>query len=192
MYQLGFDLHAVPFKLLVEEVRVWHALGRPNKFLFLLWQISREACDATWLQPEATICDFDVAEDVCARKIILLALRRLVGIRRERADVDQSGNALVGSRGCNDCSAIRMTNENGRATNPTERFADCCDIAFESVETVLGRDHFAPLRLKRWDQFTEARTIRPESVGEYNTWFCCHIFLFLLLGICVEHSLGSS
>jgi hypothetical protein len=26
------------FKLLVEEVRVWRALGRPNKFLFLLWQ----------------------------------------------------------------------------------------------------------------------------------------------------------
>jgi len=80
------------FKLLVEEVRVWHALGRPNKFLFLLWQISREACDATWFQPHATICDFDVAEDVCARKFILLALRRLVGIRRECADVDQSGN----------------------------------------------------------------------------------------------------
>jgi hypothetical protein len=80
------------FELLVEEVRVWHALGRPNKFLFLLWQISREACDATWLQPHATIGDFDVAEDVCARKFILLALRRLVGIRRECADVDQSGN----------------------------------------------------------------------------------------------------
>src|SRR5205807_10238469 len=75
------------FKLLVEEVRVWHALGRPNKFLFLLWQISREACDATRFQPDATIRDFDVAEDVCARKFILLALRRLVGIRRESADI---------------------------------------------------------------------------------------------------------
>src|SRR5438067_7122238 len=31
MYQLGFDLHAVPFKLLVEEVRVWHALGSPKQ-----------------------------------------------------------------------------------------------------------------------------------------------------------------
>jgi len=30
------------FKLLIEEVRVWHALGRPNKFLFLLGQIPRE------------------------------------------------------------------------------------------------------------------------------------------------------
>src|SRR5207253_958588 len=106
MYQLGFDLHAVPSSFWLKRSASGTPLGRPNKFLFLLllWQISREACDATWLQPEATICDFDVAEDVCARKFILLALRRLVGIRRERADVDQSGNALVGSRGCNDCS----------------------------------------------------------------------------------------
>jgi hypothetical protein len=105
------------FELLVEEVRVWHALGRPNKFLFLLWQISREACDATWLQPHATIGDFDVAEDVCARKFILLALRRLVGIRRECADVDQADNALVGSCGRDDSSAVGMTNENGRAAD---------------------------------------------------------------------------
>ena len=99
---------------------------------------------------------------------------------------------LVGSRGCNNCSAVRMTDENSRAADPSERFVDCCDIAFESVETILGRDHFVPLRLKRWDQFTKARTIRPKSVGENNTWFCCHICLSLLLGICVEHSLASS
>jgi hypothetical protein len=129
MYQLGFDLHAVPFKLLVEEVRVWHVLGRPNKFLFLLWQISREACDATWLQPHATICDFDVAEDVCARKFILLALRRLVGIRRECADVDQRGNAFIVSRGRDDSSAVRMTDENSRAADPSQRSVDCRDVS---------------------------------------------------------------
>jgi len=55
-FQIGVDsavvlAHDVParlgsprgsFKLLVEGVRIWHALGRPNKFLFLLGQISRE------------------------------------------------------------------------------------------------------------------------------------------------------
>jgi hypothetical protein len=136
-------------------------LGRPNKFLFLLWQISREACDATWLQPHATICDFDVVEDFRARKFILLVLRRLVGIRRERADVDESGNALVGSRGCNDCSAVRMTHENNRAADPSERFVDCRDVAFQSVEAVLGRNYFVPLRLKRWDQLAKARAVGP-------------------------------
>jgi hypothetical protein len=34
-----------------------------------------------------TIRDFDVAEDVCARKFVLLALRRLVGIRRKCSNV---------------------------------------------------------------------------------------------------------
>jgi hypothetical protein len=37
------------FKLMVEEVHVWHALSRPNEFLFLLWQVSRETRNATWL-----------------------------------------------------------------------------------------------------------------------------------------------
>jgi len=40
----------------------------------------------------------------------------------------------------------------------------------ETVQAVLGRYHFVSFRLKRWDQFTEARTIRPKSMGEYNAW----------------------
>jgi hypothetical protein len=31
--------------------------------------------------------------------------------------------------------------------------------------------------LKWNDQLAEARTIRPKSVCEYNTWFTCHIGL---------------
>jgi hypothetical protein len=77
-------------------------------------------------------------------------------------------------------SAVRMTNENGRAADPPERSVDCRDVAFESVETVLGRDHFVRLGLKRWDQLAEAGAIGPESVNEYNTWFRCHICFFLL------------
>jgi hypothetical protein len=61
---------------------------------------------------------------------------------------------------------------------PSERSVDCSDVAFESVETVLGRDHFVPLRLKRWDQLAEARAVGPESVGENDAWFSCHIVSF--------------
>jgi hypothetical protein len=64
------------FKLLIEQVRVWNALRRLNKFLFLLRQISREARNATRFQPDAPFCDFDVAEDVGTRKFVLLALRQ--------------------------------------------------------------------------------------------------------------------
>jgi hypothetical protein len=110
-----------------------------------------------------------VAEDLCARKFILLALRRLVGIRRECADVDQPGNALIGSRGCNNCSAVLMPDENGRAADPSERSVDCRDVAFESVETVLGRDHFVPLGSPnengtRWETVTW--TGKPERASE--------------------------
>ena len=51
---------------------------------------------------------------------------------------------------------------------------DCRDVAFKTVETVLGRDHFVPLGLKRRDQLAEARAIGPEPVSEYNAWFCFH------------------
>src|SRR5439155_17273004 len=106
---------------------------------------------------------------------------RLVGIRRECADVDQRGNAFVHSRGCDDSSAVRMTDENSRAADPSQRSVDCRDVAFETVETVLGCDYFVPLSLKRRDQLAEARAIGPKPMGEYDTWFCCHISLSFLI-----------
>src|SRR6266478_9309176 len=118
---------------MVREVRVWHALGRPNKFLFLLRQVSREARNATRFQPDAIISNFNVAEDVCARKFLLQALRRLVGVRRECADVDQRGNAFVHSCGCDDSSAVGMTDKNSWAADSSERSHNCCDVALECV-----------------------------------------------------------
>ena len=76
------------------------------------------ASNATRFEPFATIRDFDVAEDVCARKFVLLALRRLVGVRSKCADVDKPGNALVHSRGSDDRSAVEMTDENSTYTAP--------------------------------------------------------------------------
>jgi len=64
--------------------------------------------------------------------------------------------------------------------SPSQRSVNCRDVAFETVETVLGRDHFVPLGLKRRDQLAEARAIGPESVSEYNTWFCFHIYLLFV------------
>jgi hypothetical protein len=39
----------------------------------------------------------------------------LVGVRSERGDVDQSRNAVVGSSAGDDASAVRVTDEDGRA-----------------------------------------------------------------------------
>jgi hypothetical protein len=43
--------------------------------------------------------EFDVGEDVRGRELVLLALRRLGFVRGERSDVDQPGNAVIGTCG---------------------------------------------------------------------------------------------
>jgi len=65
--------------------------------------------------PYPPFCDFDVGENVCGGKLILLALRRLAGIRGEGGDVDQPGNAVI-------CSSLRPERGDhlaeGRAVGP--------------------------------------------------------------------------
>jgi hypothetical protein len=63
-----------------------------------------------------------VREDRCLREIGLLRLRTLVRVRSKRADVDQPGNAILGSRAGDDRSAIGMADQNDRAADP----ADSC------------------------------------------------------------------
>ena len=119
-------------KFLVEQVGLGR-LGRPNEFLFLLWQISGEALVPS-AQPDTSIDDFDVGEDVGLRELGLLRLRRFVGVRSERADVNQPDNAIVGSGASDDASAIGVTDEDNRAADPSQ----CSSTASTS-----------PLRLSR-------------------------------------------
>jgi hypothetical protein len=100
------------------------------------------------------------------------------------------GDSFIVSRDRDDSSAARMTDENSRAADPPQCSMDCRDVAFKTVETVLGCDHFVPIGLKRGDQLAETRAIGPESVSEYNARFGCDIYFFLWLGIHVEYSLG--
>ena len=76
-----------------------------------------------------------------------------------------------------------MTDENSRAADASQRSVDCRDVAFKTVETVLGRYHFVSFGLKRWDQLAEARAVGPESMSEYNTWFCFYTNLLLLVRV---------
>ena len=121
MYQLGFALQAVPSILWLNK----SASGTPwvaqTSFLLLLGKVPREAPDAIRFQPDAPVCDFDVGEHVCGRKLVLLALRGLVGVRGECGDVDQPGNSVIGSRGCYHSSAVRVADEDGGASDPSER-----------------------------------------------------------------------
>src|SRR5882724_7553968 len=91
---------------LVKQVQVRHGLRRPDDLLLLLGQISREAHDSFWAHPDTPVSDFDVRENVGAGELVLLTLRRFVSIRGEGGDIDQPGNAVIGSRGCDNCSAV--------------------------------------------------------------------------------------
>ena len=108
--------------------------------MLLLGQVSGEACDAFGEHPDAPVCDFDMGENVCGRKLAYLTLRGLAGVRRECSDVDQSSNSLICSRGCNDRSAVRVADENRGAANAPQR-------AFYKEEFTLDRQKIARLEI---------------------------------------------
>src|SRR5258708_37421741 len=81
----------------VEQVGFRDALSRPNELLLLLRKVSAEILRALGTEPDTSIHDFDVGEDVRLREVRLLGLRCLIGVRSERADVDQPRNAIVDS-----------------------------------------------------------------------------------------------
>src|SRR5713101_7968447 len=161
----------------LEQAGFGDALSRPNELLLLLRKISAEILRTFGTKPDTSIHDFDVGEDVCLREVRLLCLRCLIGVWSERADVNQPGNAIVDSGACDDASAVGVANEDDRAADPADRCLHQGDVLCRCVEAILRCNTLIPLRLKGTDQLAEARTIRPKSMREYNTWFCFHINL---------------
>ena len=104
----------------VEQVRSRHALRRPNELLFLLGQIACETVDAFRKEPDTSVRDFDVGEDVRFGEVRLLCLRCLVGVRSKRGDIDQPGNAVVRSGAGDDAPAVRVPDKDGRAADPRQ------------------------------------------------------------------------
>src|SRR5882672_9657504 len=58
-----------------------------RSFLATMYQLGFE--------PDTSVRDFDVGEDVRFGEVRLLCLRCLVGVRSKRGDIDQPGNAVV-------------------------------------------------------------------------------------------------
>src|SRR6476620_12800093 len=116
-----------------------------------------------------------MGEDVGLREVGLLRLRRFISVRSERADVNQPDNAIVDSGTGDDASAVGVADENNGATDPADCYFCHRDVLGRCVEAVLRCNTLITLRLKRDDQLAEARTICPKHMGEYNTWFTCHI-----------------
>jgi hypothetical protein len=67
--------------------------------LLLLAEVAAEVLRAFREQPDAPVGDFDVVEDGGGRELVDLTLRCLRLVRCERADVDETGDPVVRSRG---------------------------------------------------------------------------------------------
>src|SRR6202008_4554616 len=93
----------------------------PNELLLLLRKIPTEILRAVRAQPDTSIHDFDVGEDVGPRELGLLRLRRFIGVRSERADINQPDNTIVGSGAGDDASAVGMADEDNGAADPAYR-----------------------------------------------------------------------
>src|SRR6266478_1239529 len=165
----------------LEQVGLGDALGRPNELLLLLRKVSAEILRTLRTQPDTSIHDFDVGEDVGLRELGLLRLRRFIGVRSERADINQPDNAIVGSGAGNDASAVGVADEDNGAADPANRCFHQFYVLGRGIEAVLRCNTLIPLRLKGHDQLAEARTIGPESVAKHDAWFGLRRCHFLLL-----------
>jgi hypothetical protein len=152
------------------EVGVRRKLGRPDQLLLLLWQVAREARDAVGAQPDPPAVGLDVGEDVADRELVLLALRGLVLVRRERGDIDQPGDPVIGSRRGDHGSAVGVADQDGRAAHPAQRAAHGRDVTVERVEAVLAGNHLVAVRLQGGDHLAEARPVGPDPVDEDDAW----------------------
>src|SRR6266568_2054872 len=159
------------WQLLVEQVRWRRVMDRPDELLLLLGQVSREVLRAVRTHPDTSVRNFDVREDFRLGELVLLALRRFVVVGGEGGDVDQAGDAVVGSRRGDDGSAVGVADEDRRARDAPQRAPYGSDIAFECLQAVLGGHHLVPLRLQRGDDLAEGRAISPNPVREDNAWF---------------------
>src|SRR5579862_923881 len=190
MHRVVFFANDVPARLRlpggssgfrVEQVGLGDALSRPNELLLLLRKVSAEILRAPRTQPDTSIHDVDVGEDVGHREVGLLRLRRFIGVWSERADINQSGNTVVGSSARNDGSAVGVADQDNGAADPAQRCFHQGDVFCRCIEAVLRRNTLIPLRLKGKDQLAEARAIGPESVAKHDAWFGLRRSHFLLL-----------
>ena len=90
-----------------EEVGSWRIMGGPNNLLLFFREISSEARYAFRTHPDAPVRDLNVFEDVGNGELLLLALRSFVGVGGKGSDIDEPGDAVIGSCGRDDASTVR-------------------------------------------------------------------------------------
>ena len=86
---------------------------------------------AALFEPDAPVRCLDVVEHGGRWKLAKQALRGFVGIRREGRDIDEPGYPRIGPCVRDQCSAIRMTDEDRRARDPSKARLHGGDVSRE-------------------------------------------------------------
>ena len=116
----------------LEQVGLGDALGGPNELLLLLGKVTGEIRNAFREHPDASVGNFDVAEDWCG-VLVELALHGFISIESDRGDVNQPDNAIIGSSSGDDGTAIRVAERMaGLLTRPSVRLAAATSATCES------------------------------------------------------------
>src|ERR1700694_2789969 len=103
----------------------------PDELLVLLGQISAEVLRGLRAHPNASVCDFDVLEDVCRRELVYLTLGRLVFVGSQGTYVDQPRHAVIRTSGSDNRARIRVADKNHGTVHPAHRTMDGGDVTLK-------------------------------------------------------------
>src|SRR5712671_3571489 len=101
-----------------EEVCGRRIMGGPNNLLLFFRKVSSEARYAFRTHPDAPVRYLNVFEYVGNGELLLLALRGFVGVGGKGGDIDEPGDTVIGSCGCDDASTVGVANQNGWSADP--------------------------------------------------------------------------
>src|SRR5690349_1205456 len=91
--------------LLREEVGAWRKMRGPDELLLFLGKVATEKLRAIRKHPDVAVSELNTREDI--RGILVqLVLNCLADIRRNCADVDEAGHAIVDARSGDGRTAI--------------------------------------------------------------------------------------
>ncbi len=100
-----------PWELFVEQADRRRRGSRPHDLLLGLGEVPRELLDTVWEQPDATVGYLDLTEGLGGRELRLLAGCGLGLVRRERSNVNEAGDTVVGPRCGDDGAAVGVADE---------------------------------------------------------------------------------
>src|SRR5262249_5799294 len=97
------------FHLLFEQICYRCGMSGPDQLLLFLGEITCKGWDTGTFQPNASVRNLDMGENIGCRNLLLQSLRCLVGIGGNRREVDKRGDSRVGAGRRDDRATIGMT-----------------------------------------------------------------------------------